>query len=119
MKNLTPTSFNGIAGAVRWGKRVFLACGQEGIKVFELNGDKVELVAHVTDFPAFDIVLRNGYLAVAAGKHGVVLLDARSLMPIRVLATNFPVHSIVWGSNHLVAHAISVGNNQSHKFLSP
>jgi len=119
MKNLTPTSFNGIAGAVRWGKRVFLACGHEGIKVFELNGDKAELVAHVTDFPAFDLVLRDGCLAVAAGKHGVVLLDAQTLKPLRVLATTFPVHSIVWDSDHLTAHATSVGNNQSHKFLSP
>jgi len=118
-KKLTPTSFNGIAGAVRWGKRVFLACGHEGIKVFELNGDKAELVAHVTDFPAFDLVLRNGHLAVAAGKHGVVLLDAQTLKPVRVLATTFPVHSIGWDSKHLIAHATSVGDNQSHKFLSP
>ncbi|MCS3919244.1 hypothetical protein Q2T83_11635 [Fervidibacter sacchari] len=119
MKNLMPTPFSGIAGAVRWGKRIFIACGQDGLKVFELNGDKAELVAHVTDFPAFDLVLRDGHLAVAAGKHGVVLLDAQSLKPIRVLATTFPVHSIVWDSEHLTAHATSVGNNQSHKFLSP
>lgn len=102
--------FNGIAGAVRWGKRVFLACGSDGLKVFELNGDKAELVAHLTDFPAFDIALRDGVIAVAAGKKGVVLLDAESLHPLQVLSTDFPVHSITWNRGEVVAHAVSLGS---------
>lgn len=105
--------FNGISGAVRWGNRLFLACGMDGLKVFELNGDKAELIAHLTDFPAFDLVFRDGLIAVAAGKKGVVLLDVKSLRPTRVLTTEFPVHSISWSRNKLVAHAVSVGNNHS------
>lgn len=108
--------FNGISGAVRWGKRLFLACGLDGLKVFELNGDRAELIAHLTDFPAFDLVFRDGFIAVAAGKKGIVLLDVESLRPMRVLATNFPVHSISWSKDKLVAHAVSIGSNHSHTF---
>ncbi|MCS7187109.1 MAG: hypothetical protein N3B10_01070 [Armatimonadetes bacterium] len=105
--------FNGIAGAVRWGKRLFLACGLDGLKVFELHGDEVKLIAHLTDFPAFDLALRDGFIAVAAGKKGIVLLDTDSLRPMRILLSNFPVHSVSWSRNRLVAHSVSIGNNQS------
>lgn len=108
--------FNGIAGAVRWGKRLFLACGLNGLKVFELKGDKAELIANLTDFPAFDIALRDGFIAVAAGNRGVVLLEAESLRPVQTLNTDFPVHSITWNRGKLIAHAASVGNNQSLSF---
>ncbi len=105
--------FNGISGAMRWGKRLFLACGLDGLKVFELNGDRVELVAHLTDFPAFDLAVRDGLVAVAAGRKGVVLLDAQKLSPIQILTTGFPVHSVTWNEDNLTAHTVMVGNNQS------
>lgn len=105
--------FNGIAGAVRWGRRVFIACGSSGLKVFELKEDKAELVAYLTDFPAFDIALRNGFLAVAAGKEGIVILDTESLRPMRVLLANFPVYSVSWSRERLVARTVSIKGNCS------
>lgn len=111
-RNLTP-QFNGIAGALRWGKRLFIACGSDGLKVFELNGDKVELVAHLTEFPAFDLTLRDGFIAVAAGKEGIVILDTDSLRPMRVLLANFPVHGVLWNRERLIARTVSTNNSNS------
>lgn len=105
--------FNGIAGAVRWGKRIFIACGSGGLKVFEINGDKAELIAHLTEFPAFDIALRNGFIAVAAGKEGIVILDTESLRPMRVLLFNFPVYSVSWSRERLIACANSANIKHS------
>ncbi len=110
--------FSGISGAIRWGNRLFLACGSDGLRVFELRGDETKLFAHLTEFPAFDLVLRNGFIAVAAGKMGVVILDAASLRPMKTLITDFPVHSIVWNKGNLVAHSASFGKNQRRKFLA-
>lgn len=108
--------FYGIAGAVRLDKRLFIACGLNGLKVFELKGNSAELVASLTNFPAFDLALRDGFIAIAAGNKGVVLLDAQNLRPIQTLTTNFPVHSITWNKGKLVAHSASIGNNQSLAF---
>ncbi|MER3500098.1 MAG: hypothetical protein C4295_01225 [Candidatus Fervidibacterota bacterium] len=108
--------FNGVAGAVRWGTRLFLACGQDGLKVFELRDGVAELVAHLTDFPAFDLALRDNRLAVAAGERGVVLLDVQTLRPYRIIATNFPVHSVRWNNGSLTAHAATVSPQPSATF---
>lgn len=116
--NTGTAPFNGISGAVRWGNRLFLACGLDGLKVFELKGNEAELFAHLTEFPAFDLVLRDGFIAVAAGKKGVVILDAVSLHPVKILTTDFPVHSIVWNKENIVAHAVSLRSNQRHKFVT-
>lgn len=114
---ITKTSpFSGIAGAVRLGKRIFLACGLDGLKVFELNGDKAELITHLTDFPAFDLALRDGFIVVAAGERGVMFLDAENLRPVRILTTDFPVHGVAWNKGKLVAHSVFVGKNHSLAF---
>ncbi|MFN3422924.1 MAG: hypothetical protein ACK40X_14520 [Armatimonadota bacterium] len=116
--NTGTASFNGISGAVRWGNRLFLACGSDGLKVFELKGDEAKLFAHLTEFPAFDLVLRDGFIAVAAGRKGVVILDAVSLHPTKILITDFPVYSVVWNKDNLVAHSALFGKNQRRKSLT-
>ncbi len=113
MMHTETAPFNGIAGAVRWGKRIFIACGSGGLKVFELNGDKAELIAHITEFPAFDIALRDGFIAIAAGKEGIVILDTDSLRPMRVFIAHFPVHSVLWSRERLIARTISTNSSNS------
>lgn len=118
MMNIKAAPFSGISGAVRWGNRLFLACGSDGLRVFELKGDEAKFFAHLTEFPAFDLVLRDGFIAVAAGNKGVVILDAVSLRPTKILPTDFPVYSVVWNKDNLVAHSASFGRNQRRKFLT-
>ncbi|GBC97595.1 hypothetical protein HRbin17_00083 [bacterium HR17] len=101
MTTMRMSPFHGIAGAVRWGSRLFVACGLHGIKVFEIGGEHVRLIACLDDFPAFDIALRGNILAIAAGERGVVLVDARSLQPLKVWKTPFPVHALQWKENDL------------------
>ena len=87
--------FRGIAGGVRIGTRLFLAHGQEGLMVFDLRNGVPELVAHLREWPAFDLAVRkDGFLAVAAGQKGIVVLHPTTLRPVRVIATKAPAHSV-------------------------
>ncbi len=109
MDKLKVSPFRGIASAVRVGMRLFLARGQEGLMVFDLRNDTAELVAHLKEFPAFDLVLlKDGPLAVAAGQNGVVVLDTHTLRPVRTFATDFPVHSVTQENGHVIAKATTV-----------
>ncbi|MGQ9462744.1 MAG: hypothetical protein ACUVTP_04200 [Candidatus Fervidibacter sp.] len=119
MDKLAPISFSGIAGAVRWGKRLFLACGQDGMKVFELDGDRVELVAHLTDFPAFDLVAKKDCIVVAAGEQGIKVIDLKKLKLVRTLKVDFPVYSVSWNDSQLVAHSVIINTNQTYAFPFP
>ncbi len=109
MDKLKVSPFRGIAIAVRVGTRLFLARGQEGLMVFDLRDGTAELVAHLKEFPAFDLVLlKDGSLAVAAGQHGVVVLDTHTLRPVRIFATDFPVHSVMQEDGHVIAQATTL-----------
>lgn len=119
MNKLTPIPFSGIAGAVRWGKRLFLACGQDGVKVFELDGDREEFIAHLTDFPAFDLVAKKDCIFVAAGEQGVKVIDPRKLELVRTLKVDFPVHSVAWNDGQLVARSVVIDNDRTHAFPFP
>jgi hypothetical protein len=88
--------FHGVVSAVRWNDRLFVACGLNGLKVFAMGDGEPNLMACLDAFPAFDLALRGDLLAIAAGERGIVLLDAATLQPIKLLTTPFPVHALRW-----------------------
>jgi len=88
--------FHGVVSAVRWNDRLFVACGLNGLKVFAMGDGEPKLMACLDAFPAFDLALKGDLLAIAAGERGIVLLDAATLQPIKLLTTPFPVHALRW-----------------------
>lgn len=89
------------------------------MKVFELDDDRVELVAHLTDFPAFDLVAKENCIVVAAGEQGIKVIDPKKLKLVRTLRVDFPVYSVAWNDGQLVAHSAVINNKQTHAFPFP
>lgn len=110
--------FNGIAGTARWKKRLFLACGRGGLKVFEeADGDGFECIAELTGYHAFDVLICGDLIAVAASQKGVIFLDPKTLRPVHAFPLPFPVHSLRLRQGHLVAQACLPEKGDLHALI--